>query len=1396
MKGSHIWVCLVAIAGVFLTLLLVPTSEEVAFMEWNGGHFSAATRFYLEEYDKGNRSTAILVGLSRACEYDGDVERSIALVKELLLAYPNDPFALKKLADLYMTNQQYEEYFQTLLQLRSLGEDGETLQELANWYSDANEAACLFPILVELMSKGKGDANGYLQLSYFYAEKNEYEKAYQTLETLRHLFPKEVAIYHILFEVWVMNHIPSKKGEAQVALLTEFLNQKKDPKLGVQAIQFVYKESPLIIRALFKQLRSDYWENPAFQTMALSIFFGVGEGRETVLQEALSLYQKPQKKKERGLKSCPNRGLENLLFSLWLEKECYGDLFQLDATKIDPSLLVDFSLIAIKKRRPALAKKMQELLGEQYLEFHPGVAQSLAVAARELYVPQEMLTLEEKIYLLKTFAADEQIAGVKRIGDSLYPYRSLTLPQLFDVADSYVAVKKGDLLYAQIAGALCDRPDSLFVLAFLDLAAGRPLQAEEKLQKFNQLPEFVLATLFSKAEDLHECQFSLYVAEKRNLLYPGAAARDDYAFALVQTGHVEEGLSMLKENEKMTLAALSFAAASDPAYRPRLRSWLKKRQRRASCEDLRTMAYAYQDSLYDFKSAEKIFWRLSKNAPANSDDVQALVYLWGPELRDTKKINWLISQAKKVSSAEWNDWLEYLVYVGQWQTVIELSKERGDLCSFAYMDALSWRKEKALLAMAVPSALPRAKTLSDFKRLAAFAQQSEAPLLELSVWERALSLFPDDPSVLQGLGNSAFNAHHFRDVVCYLQRLLDLYEVTPDLFLSIYEYGISLRHLDRYVEGSRYLRWALCLLDQICDPDIQERITRSVIIQILNEQRRDALCDAKIAYELSSYDANVAADYANLLMDLGRFRQADHVLYPDCKEDNVLLPDEVFALSPLPSCVKKLRVEATPVGQGGWRLSFCFPEPIKACPKTSCDPTSFYLDFDQSIDSPDFPKVEKHLSYLLKAVLTGSHTLQLVAARPVCWYLGKESDNVLSLEIIPQERFPEDEDHRLAIARVRLFLEERRYKKALSLADSLEPLHNRDVDLLAAGVEGLLPCWQKQVQILQDALAKDPCDEELLALWRDAYHAHTPFLLYERQLQDTALYAAVQVNRGQGEAIVQRTKSRTLYLGAEYQTWRGHCSMIAVNNAQGEPSGFLGTRQQGDLYLRNEWASGSFLKGIFYAQAENVYGAGAAGGCLIPSLQGDITGSVDWNRPCWEIFNALAYHGRETKARFQLNSVTNRYFNWHIGGGGRAVGITGTPVGYASILANAELNWNVIAKNPGITLTYSLESEYVEYVKTKIGATGIHFEPCALTSFEFHTPGVWFSWSWWDRCSLRIFAGETFNRLGIDSPNAAVEFKYRNPCYFDIQLGAYQFPSQVVPGTEMRYFVATVSGRF
>lgn len=480
--------------------------------------------------------------------------------------------------------------------------------------------------------------------------------------------------------------------------------------------------------------------------------------------------------------------------------------------------------------------------------------------------------------------------------------------------------------------------------------------------------------------------------------------------------------------------------------------------------------------------------------------------------------------------------------------------------------------------------------------------------------------------------------------------------------------------------------------------------------------------------------------------------------------------------------------------EGGWRVLFTFPEKLTF--DYEIDDEGLLLTFNQSIDTPDLIKAQEDLGYLVKKLTNGYNTLYLVPRRPL-YFRVEEENEVFVLDLIPDHKTPFEPTKNLKGAYARLLAEERDYQPALNALQRLEEEYegDKDIQILHATLENLLPRWKRSLNIFEDLNWRHPTDDDVRKFMWEVETPHSPYISVMRQTQQTIGLATVQLYQTQMEDITYSDPEKTWFWGGQYSLYSGH--VVGIVNNKGENTWFRGRRSQGWAYIRRENDDGSHVTALAYGQ-EGALGVGGDVGFLVPSIQGTFNLSADWHRPYWAVYETLAFNGREDRIFLQINSVTNRYFNWGIQGGSHRVGITGTRNGFSSFLLGAQAFYNFVVPNPIIGVNYTLNAEYVFQRTERVNAEGVKYFPVPYTSFEDHALTGYVYYIWRERWNFAAFGGRVFNRLGISQPTVGVSFKYikPNPCGWELDFSWARFPSTTNQGSTSNYLTATFVARF
>lgn len=927
MKALYIWIIILTAIGVALSIYLIPSKEDIALLESKSNEYVEAEQYFVEQYKKGDRSPDVIGSLERLNIQQGKIKEAISLLEEYRQTHPNDTKALQMLADLYRSDQQYEKYFQTLIELRKhkieKKMDQDILQILAEKYSTEDDLEHLFSILKELFETKTGDASNFMELALIYAEQKNYRKAYEVLEERRKKFPKDVSIGDVFFEIWTLIEVGKEEGrkkEAEVTavfLLKEYLIEKNDPKLTYYALEFFKERYPYMTPYLISQLNPLIEKNRFLEITSDEILWDKSLDKGRLFAKLLDLYGQNK----------IDPPLQNLLFKIFLEKHydiLLSDLMRrTDVRNLEESQILALAYLSIVWDKPFLAAEMQRLLGKEYLDNHPIVSIALTVALQEQDMRRKLeffwkttyLTQSEKYYLFKLTSAAKFNDLAFEIGSSLPPYYGMTEQDLAEIAMIYIQMKKPKELYEMIVRSLPEigNKNAGAALAILNAALQRSKKTASWLYNQEHVSEEILLNIYTVASDNKEYPLALYAAKRLEKEYPSSLSHAYYASALIHVGKVEYGLYLLeklylthpydREIESLYFYALVEETKRNPKYSDKLRILihLKETQECLSPELLRDIAFIYLNILHDIPSAVKYFEILARNAPNHNNDVETLLYLWGP-CYSPIKCRWVIERTIGARGEEFGLWLRDLSYLGCYCDVIAIFEERlaiigpcemPKIAYFAYMESLVFLEKFCELQSAIDLAFVHMHTLKDFEALSIFAEQAEYLSANRRIWERIVCDYPNEIRFWQKLAKVSLDQRDYCGTACAFLKFFELYcqrgtPYNPYLYESFFDYADSLYYRYHYREAKMF--YLLTLYQIVAASETTPRMVEleslslyrlaevDANLELLNFYRNDrqrvALFVMQQLYEMTSRDPNAAGTFANMMMDAGRFNEA------------------------------------------------------------------------------------------------------------------------------------------------------------------------------------------------------------------------------------------------------------------------------------------------------------------------------------------------------------------------------------------------------------------------------------------------------------------------------------------------------------------------------------------
>lgn len=898
--------------GIGFCIFLYPRNADFGLILLKSKKYQAAEKIYLKDYQNGDHSPAVVLALVKIYEGLNLPDKAISYIQEYLEKNPEDPDALQILANLYLRKQDYEHYFLTLEKIRSIDPSKADVRELSKNYLAKGEHQKYCSSLEDLIAQNKGEESDYKDLAYCYAYGKNFLDASEALEIRRKKFPQKVQLQDILFEARMLheggqkNH-DSKLDKQGVELIADYLLEKNDPKLAIQALSEVDNLTPNQVPYFTERLSPLVQRSQALENSVLELrWYNKKEERAEVIQDIIDRY---------GVYPKDAKIQRILVESYIMNRKRQLILNQLDNAAPDllnDQLISDLSSYALMEKNPELALKVQQMLGPDYLDKNPVQAALLAFAAEtgshqdlDRLVSNKTLTTSELYQVLKFALATQNNQLAEKVAEALFTNTTLTEEELFWVVDAYVRAGREQEIYGQLTQnmSIYSKAKQELALVLLYTATGRSKSAAEWLKEHRIPPEDILNELYRVATEKEESPLALYIAKLIKERYPSFLADGYYAEALVRVGKVDAGMKVMEEvyeshqNDpdviSLYFSALTAAAKLNPSYSKKMAEMLKKIESHENVPPWLTeaLAYVYIENLGDYEKGESLLVDKVESGTATKDDIDTLIYLWGPKVT-IKQRDWIFQKASESCDEDLPVWLEHLAYIGDFCAVIELFEKRIGFCSccnqvkceayFTYLGALAYCELRCKMRYAIPVFYPRLTDLSDLIRLADFANQVQLYQISTAIWQCVVGREPFNLDAWFELSDAVYNEGNYRLALKTLSHYFNLGSSLgikhPMLYRGLYEYGVSLETLGCCKQAKSYY---IQSIGEICCRGTETFLmieTLSLSLERLYIYG-GSLAVMRQLYQYASHHPDVAASFAGLMMDMGKIRKTKRFIY-------------------------------------------------------------------------------------------------------------------------------------------------------------------------------------------------------------------------------------------------------------------------------------------------------------------------------------------------------------------------------------------------------------------------------------------------------------------------------------------------------------------------------------
>ena len=269
--------------------------------------------------------------------------------------------------------------------------------------------------------------------------------------------------------------------------------------------------------------------------------------------------------------------------------------------------------------------------------------------------------------------------------------------------------------------------------------------------------------------------------------------------------------------------------------------------------------------------AERLFVALAEGQPATSQDVEQVLYLWGP--RPSKaQLDWLESRARAASGAERGDWLERLANVNAHDRIVGLSEQTGvdqlDGAGFlAYAQALAAQRKVDALGHALQARLPRETDPVRLKRMGRLAADFGLFAQAVPAYKKVLARIPDDREALRDGGISAVSDQRYGEARPLLQRFHKVHTGDFESHLAMGDI-----HAAQGERDAAQFHWGrtVKLVDGDPKPVFFAKVLRAAALQRLN-RTEEAIAAFEALRAERPNDADLRVDLAETLLKSKNF---------------------------------------------------------------------------------------------------------------------------------------------------------------------------------------------------------------------------------------------------------------------------------------------------------------------------------------------------------------------------------------------------------------------------------------------------------------------------------------------------------------------------------------------
>lgn len=192
MKLNLLLVAAVILAALAASLLMVPRTSEQALMLLRSGDLEGARALLEQNLSAGRLEAATIRPLVDVSLANGEPERAIDALALFVARHPDDPKALRLLADLQRQVNRFDAYAATLAALYAATGEAATLRDYADLAVFRDDRAARRWALGELARIGRAEPEEYVELARYMGHDGRPAAGLDALDGLAKAWPRDV----------------------------------------------------------------------------------------------------------------------------------------------------------------------------------------------------------------------------------------------------------------------------------------------------------------------------------------------------------------------------------------------------------------------------------------------------------------------------------------------------------------------------------------------------------------------------------------------------------------------------------------------------------------------------------------------------------------------------------------------------------------------------------------------------------------------------------------------------------------------------------------------------------------------------------------------------------------------------------------------------------------------------------------------------------------------------------------------------------------------------------------------------------------------------------------------------------------------------------------------------